>query len=258
MNWKLRSKLKQIAVILLVMVTVVTYMPGMSMIAYGEDGDVIEISSEQDLKDFATRVNSGDVAVNAILKADIEVSSDWVPIGNEVTFNGTFDGDMHKITFRNTTAGLIGTLGGSVENVIVEGSIIGDKWTGAIAGKSSGNILRCLNTATVTNNDDYLGGIVGEATGGSIQFCGNTANISTTSRYVAGIVGKTKANVVSCYNTGSITTTRNRSGANIGGIIGHLDSTKIGNCYNTGQIIVDVEKSSNFGSILGWGYIPEG
>ena len=70
MNWKLRSKLKQIAVILLVMVTVVTYMPGMSMIAYGEDGDVIEISSEQDLKDFATRVNSGDVAVNAILKAD--------------------------------------------------------------------------------------------------------------------------------------------------------------------------------------------
>ena len=64
--------------------------------------------------------------------------------------------------------------------------------------------------------------------------------------------------MVSCYNTGSITTTRNRSGANIGGIIGHLDSTKIGNCYNTGQIIVDVEKSSNFGSILGWGYIPEG
>ncbi|MCB6543743.1 hypothetical protein LI170_16565, partial [Desulfovibrio desulfuricans] len=81
LNWKLRSKLKQMAIILLVMVTVVTYMPGMGMIAYGEDGDAVEISSEQDLKDFVARVNSGDVAVNAALKANIEVSSDWVPIG---------------------------------------------------------------------------------------------------------------------------------------------------------------------------------
>lgn len=250
---ELRSKLKQIAVMILVVVTVVTYMPGMSMIAYGEDGGAVEISTGQDLKDFAARVNSGDTAADAVLKADIEVSSDWVPIGNENAYSGTFDGGQHKITFNGTSAGLVGTLSGTVKNVITEGTITGGKWTGAIAGKSSGVISQCLNAATVSNDDDYVGGIVGETTAGCVELCGNTGGVSTASRYVAGIAGKSKANIISCYNTGNITTARVRSGANIGGITGHLDSAQISNCYNAGQITVDIS-SSNYGSVLGWSY----
>lgn len=253
MNWKLRSKLKQMAIILLVMVTVVTYMPGMGMIAYGEDGDAVEISSEQDLKDFVARVNSGDVAVNAALKANIEVSSDWVPIGNDVTYNGTFDGEQHKITFAATSTGLVGNLGGTIKNVITEGVISGTTTVGAIAGTTSGSIENCLNTAAVTVNGDYAGGIAANMTGGTITSCGNTGDIkneNSSGRRTGGIAGSATAGAITnCYNRGAVTSTR-KSSAYCAGIAGNAGTLTIENCYSSGT--VGGSATSNFGAIAGW------
>lgn len=257
MNLKLKNKLKQIAVMMLVIVTTVTYMPGISNIAYGaenERGEVpVQISSIQDLQAFADQVNAGDTSANAVLKADIEVNSEWSPIGSEKTYSGTFDGANHKITFRSTNAGLVGNLGGTVKNVVTEGNISGAGTIGAIAGTSSGTIKECLNTASVTVSGDRAGGIVAKATGGTIASCGNTGDIKSTStsgRWIAGIAGDAEnTNIADCYNQGTVETERTK-GVNIGGIVGNLSTSSLSNCYSTG--VVGAKATSNFGAIAGW------
>ncbi len=255
MNWKSRSKLKQIAVMLLVMVTVVTYMPGMSMIAYGDDGvnEPIEIDTVAELKAFAAQVNGGDTSANAVLTADIEVDSAWVPIGSETAYNGTFDGGNHKIIFKGTSVGLAGNLNGTIKNVVTKGIINGTATVGAIAGTTSGTIENCLNTAAVTVNGDYAGGIAAKMTGGTITSCGNTGaieNENSSGRWTGGIVGSAAAGAITnCYNQGSVTSTR-ASSAYCAGIVGNAVTITISNCYSSGS--VGGSATSNFGAIAGW------
>ena len=252
LNWKSRSKLKQIAVMLLVMVTVVTYMPGMSMIAYGDDGvnEPIEIDTVAELKAFAAQVNGGDTSANAVLTADIEVDSAWVPIGSETAYNGTFDGGNHKIIFKGTSVGLAGNLNGTIKNVVTKGIINGTATVGAIAGTTSGTIENCLNTAAVTVNGDYAGGIAAKMTGGTITSCGNTGaieNENSSGRWTGGIVGSAAAGAITnCYNQGSVTSTR-ASSAYCAGIVGNAVTITISNCYSSGS--VGGSATSNFGAI---------
>lgn len=217
-------------------------------------GTVQPVSSPED---FAAMDPSG----NYILTSDITVSA---PYGQ--AFSGSFDGGGHKVTLAisgDSKLGLFSELssGATIHNIITDGSVSGTDQVGGIAGLSAGTIENCLNTASVTASSEYAAGIAGQCIGGSITSCGNTGSVALSrgERYAGGIAGQIKATAITnCYNQGEISSQRNRSGANLGGIVGYAGDdygrgSSLNNCYSTGAITVQ-EKATNFGAIAGWMY----
>lgn len=181
---------------------------------------------------------------NYVLTDDITVSA---PYGQP--FSGSFDGGGHKVTLAisgGSKLGLFSELssGATVRNIITDGSVSGTSQVGGIAGLSAGTIENCLNTASVTASSEYAGGIAGQCTGGSITGCGNTGSVELngTGRNAGGIAGQIKATAITnCYSQGGISSQRNRSGANLGGIVGYAGDdyghgSSLNNCYSTGAI----------------------
>lgn len=147
-------------------------------------------------------------------------------------FSGTFDGDGHtvmlNITASTPNVGLFSKLadGAVVKNVKVDGTVSGT---------------------------EGVAGIAAQANGATISGCINCAEISATERYVGGIVGKMQGGTVeNSYNTGAISSSRNRPAVNLGGIVGYIDeSATVKNCYNVGEITV-TNKATNMAGIAGW------
>lgn len=137
------------------------------------------------------------------LTADINLKDYfWTPIAG---FNGTFDGQGHKISgvMINSTAdnqGLFGVFGKSakVRNLVIANSYIsGGNNTGAVVGATDGNsedvslIENChvMESVTITGTEGAnYGGIAGYS-GGSIIACSSAAMMSAQGNYTAGIVG---------------------------------------------------------------------
>ena len=149
------------------------------------------IKTEKDLKKLAELVNSGEVKEGAHYKIEAEItltqeSSLWTPIGTaDHPFTGTFDGDGKTIKGLKISIGepkdnqgLFGVNAGTIENLIVEGSVTGKDNVGGIAG---------TNTET-----------------GIIKGC--TLNVSVTGQNnVGSIAGKNDGTVTGCTNIGSVT-----------------------------------------------------
>lgn len=193
------------------------------------------------------KVNSGDENFNRKaykLTADIALNGVWTPIGtNEKRFSGSFDGDNHSITGSMTVKGLAVNDGAGLFGVISKATVKNIKneaavnvsvddpakngtYTGAIVGRAIGanTIEHCTNTAAVTSDGGYTGGILGQVylqgtDASNVAFCrieacaneGNITNASTTTSTsaVGGIVGTLytandkvvdKVVVVGCYN----------------------------------------------------------
>lgn len=254
---ELRSKLKQIAVMILVVVTVVTYMPGMNMIAYGEDGGAVEISTPDE---FAAMASDG----NYILKADMTVNAAYVE-----EFAGTFDGNGHTVTLNisndMSNQGLFSQLvgGANIKGLKVEGYINTTKQNaGAIAGQANSysgniNIERCISNVTI-NGYKAVGGIVGFATGFNnsvtIDSCANMGDISGTNSQIGGIAGNVSGGhkIINCYNRGDI-----KGFNNVGGFAGQAtnsgnNTVTISKGYSTGNVsIIDTSTQTYAGALVG-------
>ena len=217
----------------------------------GTADDPILISSAQELKNFAERVNNGETTLCAKLTADIVLNdgtfdadghwsesgtpNQWTPING---YAGTFDGNGHTVKGLYVKdvqyAGLFGYAeGATVKNMAVGGYIstsVDKSCSGGIAGYlSGGSVTGCLNSCTV-NAKEYAGGIVGViAQYGKVTDCGNTGTISGS--FVAGgIVGytrKTDIPVQNCYNIGAVSSSKEYAG----GIVGLHGLGVIKNCY---------------------------
>ena len=208
---------------------------------------------------------------------DMGGSANWTPIGGkypmdpgstndpvliEAFFNGTLDGQGHRITnlscdrysakhFAYSQAiGLVGYLGElytgesaparapTVRNLSVDGSIHGRRMVGGIVGRvgSIGTGVRienCANHAAVSSTDAKgVGGIVGAGWGkGYIINCYNTGSVTAAYACPAGgICGNNQGlNIYACYNVGTIDTSGNQRGRGIGG---HDSGTyTVANCY---------------------------
>ena len=244
------------------------YMDGLGTAAYP-----YQISTADQLKLFRDIVNgTGDQAQNrgayAVLTADIDLNNEpWTPIGNytggnQIYYEGTFDGGGHTISGLNVTgefvyAGLFGTVkDGTIKSLTVAGKVSPSNSqciVGGIVGYAdSSTIENCTNRCTVTGNW-YAGGIVGWSTDSDIIGCANFGNISSPS-FSGGICGKIggendaagiDATIRDCYNVGMV------SGNYAGGITGQSDSEDIdiliANCYNVGSL----HGSTNTGEIIG-------
>jgi len=151
--------------------------------------NVYEISTAQDLVDFASIVNNGETNANAILTADINMSGiNFDPIGtysddkntrgyrygSVTSYNGTFDGNGYIIsnltvnTSEKIEAGLFSrAIGATIKNVGIKNAKISNT-AGVRAGILAGElecctVSNCFTTGTVSTTEGrQKGGIAGE------------------------------------------------------------------------------------------------
>ncbi len=182
------------------------------------------IGTAKELIGFANIVKKGETDADAILTADISVSTanDFAPIGtSENKYSGTFDGGNHTITvnlsggentalfafadnatIKNlTTAGTIAasgkyaagfvsqlwtgiTLEGCVSKVTIDSTVSGDGTHGGLIGV----VNEGANNAVI-NNCAFIGAIDGTGThscGGMVGWTNEKAHTTITNSYVAG------------------------------------------------------------------------
>ena len=219
-----------------------------SNMAMNSDGFYL-ISNADELRLFASMVNSGQTSINGRLTADIELNNTtnwtswnesttglntWTPIGSSSQpFTGTLDGDGHSVSgiYINSTAdyqGLVGVLeeGGTLQDLGVKASYIkGGYSVGGLCGMKYGTVTNCYNTGNVTGTGDYLGGVCGWNSSGTVTNCYNTGSVSGN-RFVGGVCGDNYGGTMTnCYYTGSVT-----GSYYVGGLCG-TNSGTVTNCY---------------------------
>lgn len=149
---------------------------------YGNKFDGITLVLE---KDIALSCNKDDITTH------------FMPIGINSSFEGTFDGNGHKISNlyvdRAGRAGLFASVyGASIKNLTVEGTVVGSSYTGpditgvgGIVGYSFSQIVieNCVSNVNVSSSCKNTGGICGNVNGGDsvIRNCINIGNIESDS-----------------------------------------------------------------------------
>ena len=191
----------------------------------------LHITNAMEFIYFSNDVNSGNSYSGATVILDNEIdfsgdglSSQFEPIGNNNSnpFQGTFDGHGYTISGLAVRSsfqyvGLFGYIkGAAIRNVVLDSS--------------------CTVTSSYTGSGySYAGGITGSCGGCMIESCVNMGSISFTGNmlnilYIGGIVGELcfsskDATVKNCANYGSVIHSGISSSANIGGVVGHSDSS---------------------------------
>ena len=214
--------------LLMAFVMVIGLLPATVRAAEGTADDLIEISSEAELKDFRNKVNEGEKNLCAKLTKDITLSEDWTPISSNAqypseAFSGIFDGNGHTIKGLRINAStayqgfFAYTNGATIKNLTIDGS--------------------------VTSSENYVGGIVGNAPNTTIQNCLFSGSVTTTKNkgaYVGGIAGyaggsstAAKTTITGCVNKATVT---GEATDNAGGIAGYAQFGTISYCYNTGKV----------------------
>lgn len=154
---------------------------------------VYEISNAGQLFWFAAFVNDGNGTANAVLKADIDLENrTWTPIGqhsdtdksNNISYEGTFDGDYHVIRNLNVKltstyeAGLFSrTYGATLKNFGVINATVESTQgirSGVIGGEIHKSTVTNVFTAgdiTVKTSNGQAGGIAGECADSTLTNC---------------------------------------------------------------------------------------
>ena len=217
--------------------------------------DVYTISDLEDLYAFVQESQTNSFA-NAIVKldADITVNSgnakswsknapknDWIPIGQNTAFAGTFDGQGHTISGiytseNNSYVGLFGKISGAtILNLTLSNSYFMSTThgVGGLAGYGYGAFEKVYSDAIVATTDgSNIGGFIGWAQGGNITFSecwfNGTVEQKNAQYDVGGFVGKQLCNISleHCLSSGTIYS----AGQRIGGIVGRVegkDSAKV-------------------------------
>lgn len=217
-----------------------------------DDGSYL-LGTAEDLLWFSEEVTGGNDSIDAQLTADIDLTGEeWIPIGGDGGYCGTFNGNGFTVTVDITAdesyeygnAGLFGYLyTATVKNLKVAGSVNvssdGCQFVGAITGGTyEAEIVNCSNAADITVESEaaYVGGIVGfdEGYGTSLTGCANHGTVNAeNSGSVGGIIGSAVADEVRltyCCNSGSLS-----GAAYTGGLVGE-GSVIITSCYSSAGV----------------------
>ena len=184
------------------------------MAGSGTEADPYTIGSLEDWTLFASLVNEGMTFADnyVVLTDDIDNITTMVGVSETACFQGTFDGQNHKLTANlNSSADCVSLFpylkDAIVNRVHVDGSFIVGQYGAALVGQAYGsNLIEDVKvTATVSmytnmgDNQTYrIGGVVGNVnatlTMRGVVFSGtinsNTLNTSTYSRaYTGGLIG---------------------------------------------------------------------
>lgn len=213
--------------------------------------------------------------------SDIPTPTEWTFIGRDFdeAYSGTFDGAGHTIQgiYCNDQikgrAGLFGYVNGAtIKDIKVTGYIKTYGLAGGIAAYIRGgtSITDCVNAATVIAGDTRgyspsAGGIVGcseREQQNQITDCINTGTVKVIVpkgdySSAGGILGQAiNCTLISnCSNFGPISGGRLENATSkksyVGGIVGHIVSTTVSDCYNTGTVTDTVNPEAQIGGIIG-------
>ena len=250
----------------------------------GTSSDPFTIANENDLFEFADRVNNYSYCDKCFkLVANITLTKVWTPIGTSSNpYTGTFDGNNKTISGLNLTAtaanaGFFGYVNGAtIKNFTLAGTASSayDN-TGSVVGTADGatkiyNVYSSVNI-TMTAAKSHIGGIAGQllqenSKVSEIKGCAysGTMNLGSSTDSNGGIVGycEKEANVQIeyCFFSGSISSSG--STPRIGGILGYADDENsqnfnyIRNCYCDGTL--SPSSGTYVGAIAGYprGNVP--
>lgn len=239
----------------------------------GTEADPYQIATPGQLALMRNDINSAVSNITACyrLTADIDLCDiAWTPAGvtSNHYYNGTFDGDNHKISGLNvsvgngdTYAGLFGYSRGTVKNLILDApevsssSGIGTSYTGAVVGQGVNMAIEnchvhggTIDVSSATGQNVYSGSIAGQAAA-TITACSSTASLKGGT--AGGIVG---------YFRGSLTITGCCSGVTMessspmGGIIGLTQTNQtpvVTGCYSISSMSGDGDKGGLAGRLNG-------
>lgn len=218
----------------------------------------LSIKSEEEFAEFAKACVNDEYSMGlmVLLKKDLDLTGyDIKPVP---VFNGTFNGNGHRITGFNyddigTNEGLFRYLSetGVIKNLNIEITMTpeGDeKNIGGLCGENRGLIEKC-NVMGYIEGLENTGGVVGvnEATG-IIRACSNGAEVNGE-RNTGGIAGFNYGSINNCTNIGMINTEPCDTAEGTGGIAGYSEGN-IENCVNRG-IIGYKRTGYNSGGIAG-------
>ncbi|MBO6214658.1 MAG: hypothetical protein J6N76_03875 [Lachnospiraceae bacterium] len=144
------------------------------------------INNENELLKYIDLVNGGNkkaASAHIILNADISLRGrkiDPIGVSRKVAFTGVFDGNGHMIsdyTVQGRDIGAYGFFGyncGTVINLTLDGSVIGEGNVGALCGVNEGRILCCGTYSDIYGKGDKLrlGGFCGSNIGIIEKSCG--------------------------------------------------------------------------------------
>ena len=225
-----------------------------------------QLTSAEDMMVFARMVNFGMNSSNAVLVNDIdfadliqegETEVSWPSIGDWNTgdtrsaFMGHFDGQGHKITNFNVTAGknffgLFGVIstGCLIENFSIYGSLSTIyQYAGPVAAYARDDELAIRNVHSFVDiNNTCVGGRQGGILGGAHG---------------------TMTIIEGCTYSGTLAANDNGGGGNYGGIVGYANNStsvyvNINNCLFDGKLVNTAASPGNctFGGIVGYANSP--
>ncbi len=273
---------KRTAVCLLITLAMILAITPMSIFAE-EAGNVVTISSLEELESFRDDVNNGNTyeGYTVSLTESLTLSGEWTPIGNGSrdgksytgnAFKGTFDGNANKIsgltvttTSSSAAVGLFGVVdGGTVKNLVLD--VVSINTASKNAGSAIGMMVGGATADGITvasgsvKAPDGVGGVIGRMTvSGTIKNCSNAATVeATASGGAGGIVGKayyTESDklmtITDCTNTAKVT-----SGYAAGGIVA-LSAADVKGCSNSGAITAATEAGGIVGEQVNRGIVSD-
>ena len=206
------------------------------------------IDTAQKLNWFATKISEGTTSLNALLTADIDLSTSDYPdlmIGTEAAeFAGVFDGGGHTITYHYALVadkwrGLFAFVrDATIRNLYVEGSaVVTNIHYGALIGRAYGNVL-VENVITNVNITGQRSGVTGD--GGMLG--ANYANITFNNCATLGEMGNENTSMYSSFSAwsnGTSSTTLN----NCYSLCSLTEGTGEGNCFTlthkSGTVVIN-------------------
>ena len=182
-----------------------------------------------------------------------------------VTGNGLFTGGV--VGYNTTNEETDGTISASYNT----GTVKGEQYVGGVVGNNHTVVKDCYNTGEVTSTGDYAGGVVGRNTyyfyfidgspsyssmkewKGKISTSYNTGTVSGGS-YVGGVAGYNCVTIAQCFNTGSVTGSKNYTG----GVVG-CNAYYIDNRFERNGVVKkypgEIQNTYNAGAVTGVHYV---
>lgn len=162
------------------------------------------------------------------------------------SFRGSFDGNHYNITglyINRPSSNQVGFFSwiaadADVSNInIIDAEVIGGNNVGILAGRSTGNVVECSSSGTVSGQDK-VGGLIG-ANWRTIERSHSNADVTASGSDIGGLVGENRQNqlILDSYATGTVA-----GGSTVGGLVGlNSNNAKITNCYSVGAVSGTVE-----------------
>ena len=220
--------------------------------------DQIEISNYDELKDFITKINSGELPANtnAKLTANITVpetlGNDWVPLAADQAhaYQGVFDGGGYGINGININR--------TYPDPYTEGTVVHDN-TAFLSFLGPNGTLKNLSVNAYIKDVNDVAGLVSynEGTVDSCTFSGTIASdiyphdsIEDSDGETGGIVARNLGVVKNCKTVSG--TVIFRGGVNAGGIVGSQSfGGTVVNCVNEAHIDVRETYYQTLGVFIG-------